>query len=66
MSAHATATAVLSLVMVGLGVAVLVRTLAAGGGVLSTGVLLGLLFCAAGAGRLYLGRRRDDGEREGG
>jgi hypothetical protein len=46
----------LSLVMLGLGVAVLVRTLADGGG--QVGILFGLLFIAAGAGRLYLARRR--------
>ncbi len=41
--------------MISLGVAMLVFTLAHGGGV---GVLLGLLFVAAGAGRLYLVRRK--------
>jgi len=50
--------------MVGLGVAMLVRTVTAGGGPLATGVLFGVLFCGAGAARLWLGRRRageDDG-----
>jgi hypothetical protein len=56
MSAHAGLTTVLSLVILGLGVALLVRTIAAGGG--ETGYLLGALFVAAGAGRLYLARRR--------
>ena len=45
----------LAVVMVGLGVTMLVITLARGGGV---GVLLGLLFIAAGAGRLYVTRRK--------
>jgi hypothetical protein len=52
------ATYVLSAVMVLLGLAILVRTFAAGGGALATGVLLGLLFVAAGAGRLWAERRR--------
>jgi hypothetical protein len=56
MRVHAGATALLSLVMVALGVALLVRTLLAGGG--EVGILLGSLFVAAGVGRLYLGRRR--------
>ena len=45
----------LAVLMVGLGVAILAITLSRGGGV---GVLLGLLFSAAGAGRLYLARRK--------
>jgi len=44
----------LAVVMVGLGVTMLAITLARGGGV---GVLIGLLFIAAGAGRLYVTRR---------
>jgi len=48
----------LAVVMVGLGVTMLVITLARGGGV---GVVLGLLFVAAGAGRLYVTRRRGRG-----
>jgi hypothetical protein len=45
---------VFSIIMILLGIALLVRTLAAGGGALATGVLLGVLFILAGAGRLYL------------
>lgn len=41
--------------MILLGLAMLVVTLTHGGGV---GILLGVLFVAAGAGRLYLLRRR--------
>jgi hypothetical protein len=52
-------TRLLSVVMVGLGVAIVVRTLAAGGGPLAVGVLLGLLFIAAGVARLYLQSRMD-------
>ena len=47
-------TRVMSAVMIVLGIALLVRTLIAGGGALATGVVLGILFIAAGAGRLYL------------
>ena len=41
--------------MVALGVALLVRTLAAGGG--QVGIILGVLFLGLGAGRLYLARK---------
>ena len=51
-------TAVLSGVMVVLGLAMIVRTLAAGGGPLAVGIVMGLLFVAAGAGRLWAERRR--------
>jgi hypothetical protein len=53
-----TATHVLSAAMVIIGVVILVRTVAAGGGALAFGLLVGLLFVAAGAGRLYAERRR--------
>jgi hypothetical protein len=46
----------MSTLMVLIGVVLLVYTLARGGGPLAIGVLLGLLFVAAGAGRLYLAR----------
>jgi hypothetical protein len=45
-----------SVVIIGFGVAMLVLTLARGGGPLAVGVLFGLLFIALGAGRLYLSR----------
>jgi hypothetical protein len=41
-----------------IGIAVLVVTLANGGGPASFGVLIGLAFAAVGAGRLWLGSRR--------
>ena len=44
----------MSILMIVIGIALLVRTITAGGGVAATGVLLGVLFVAAGAGRLYL------------
>jgi hypothetical protein len=48
----------MSVLMMVIGVALVVRTLTAGGGAAATGVLLGVLFVAAGAGRLYLQFRR--------
>ena len=53
--AHAAMTQLLSVVMIGLGLALLVRTLAAGGG--QVGILVGLMFVGLGAGRLYLSRK---------
>jgi hypothetical protein len=47
---------VFGLVAIGLGIALLVETAAAGGG--TTGYLLGALFIALGSGRVYLLRRR--------
>ena len=46
----------LSLVMIVLGVAILVRTIAEGGG--QVGFIFGALFLAAGGGRLYLSRKQ--------
>ncbi len=52
-------TQVLSAAMVVIGVAIVVRTVAAGGSPISVGLVLGVLFVVAGCGRLYLlGRRR--------
>jgi hypothetical protein len=47
-------TRLLSLAMIVIGVALIVRTIVAGGGAVALGVLLGVLFVAAGLGRLYL------------
>jgi len=55
---HRAGTWVMSILMLLIGVALLVRTVLAGGGPVASGVLLGLLFIAAGAGRLYLQSRR--------
>jgi hypothetical protein len=49
---HRAATLVLSAAMVAVGIAMLVVALAGGGGPLALGVLLGVLFVCAGAGRL--------------
>jgi hypothetical protein len=54
---HRTSTRILSTVLLVLGVAMIVVTVAAGGGPLASGVLLGLLFAAAGAGRLWVASR---------
>jgi hypothetical protein len=51
-------TALLSGLMVLLGIAMIVRTLAAGGGPVAVGIVMGVLFVAAGAGRLWVERRR--------
>jgi len=60
---HRAATRVLSAAMVVLGVAILAATLAAGGGPLAKGVLIGVLFVAAGGARMYLERlRAGDGD----
>jgi hypothetical protein len=50
-------TQVLSAAMILIGVAIVVRTIAEGGGGFTLGLLLGVLFIAAGAGRLYAERR---------
>jgi hypothetical protein len=50
-------TRVMSVLMIVVGIALLVRTFAEGGGPVATGIVLGLLFVAAGAGRLYLSSR---------
>jgi drug/metabolite transporter (DMT)-like permease len=52
-----TATPIFSLALIVIGVAIVVRTIAEGGGPFTVGVLLGLLFAAAGAGRLWVARR---------
>ncbi len=46
----------MSSLMVLIGIALLASTIVRGGGPLAIGVLLGVLFIAAGAGRLYLSR----------
>jgi hypothetical protein len=51
---HRGATRVLSAVILVVGVALVISTLARGGGPLAIGVVMGVLFAAVGAGRLYL------------
>jgi hypothetical protein len=50
-------TRLFAVVILGFGAAILVVTIANGGGPLSTGFLLGLVFLGLGAGRLYLSLR---------
>ena len=54
MSLHRGATRLLAALTMALGVALIAVTIAHGGGFL--GIMLGVLFLAAGAGRLYLVR----------
>ena len=51
---HGSSTRVLSIVMILIGIALIARTLLAGGGALATGIVLGVLFVLAGLARLYL------------
>ena len=51
---HNSSTRVLSIVMIVIGIALIARTLAAGGGGIATGIVLGVLFVLAGLARLYL------------
>ena len=52
------ATVILSLTLAVLGVLIMVRTVEAGGGPFSIGILVGVLFLLAGAGRLWVGWKR--------
>jgi hypothetical protein len=45
--------------MMFIGVAILVRTISEGGGPIALGIVFGVLFFAAGAGRLWVDTRRD-------
>jgi hypothetical protein len=51
------ATRAFAVIIIGFGVAIVLVTLANGGGPTSFGFLIGLLFAAMGAGRLYLAVR---------
>ena len=53
---HQASTRIMSAIMVVIGVAMIVTTIARGGGPLALGILLGTLFVLAGAGRIYLSR----------
>jgi hypothetical protein len=48
---------IFSVTIIGFGAAILIVTLARGGGPLAVGVLFGLLFIALGSGRLWLSMR---------
>jgi hypothetical protein len=51
---YRSSTRVLSATMLVLGLAMIVSTLARGGGPLAIGLVMGVLFVLAGAGRLYV------------
>jgi hypothetical protein len=53
---HRASTRVLSGLMVLVGLALVVSTLVRGGGPLAVGLVVGVLFCGVGAGRLWLER----------
>jgi hypothetical protein len=55
---HRNATSTMSAIMIVIGVAIIGRTVAAGGGALATGILIGVLFIAAGGLRLYVQTRQ--------
>jgi hypothetical protein len=55
--AHRSITRLLSSAMIVMGIVLVIRALSEGGGPLSTGVIVGILFTAAGAGRLWLTMR---------
>jgi hypothetical protein len=59
--AHRVATRVLSLAMVAIGLVLVALTLTRGGGPLAVGVVVGILFVAAGGARLYLQARTPGG-----
>jgi len=54
---HRGATRILSLAMVVIGLAMIVTTIARGGGPLALGLVLGLMFVVAGVGRLLFAGR---------
>ena len=54
------ATRIFASIILGFGVAIVVITLARGGGLASTGIWIGLVFAGIGAGRLYLALRSPD------
>jgi hypothetical protein len=56
--AHRSGTFVLSLLMAAIGVALIVQAVAGHGSAISPRLLLGVLFLAAGAGRLYVELKR--------
>ena len=50
-------TTVMSVLMIGLGIAMIAITLSNGGGPLAFGIIIGVLFVLAGGGRLWAQRR---------
>ena len=60
-TAYGASTRVLSALLLVVGVAMVVSTLARGGGVLALGVVLGTMLALLGAGRLWLASARGGG-----
>jgi hypothetical protein len=58
---HRSGTMVLSLLMAIIGVALIVENIGVHGSVISPRMLLGILFAAAGAGRIYVEAKRGRG-----
>ncbi|MFL5846852.1 MAG: hypothetical protein ACJ762_19385 [Solirubrobacteraceae bacterium] len=56
---HRRGTIVLSCALMLIGVAMVARTIDEGGGAISAGVLLGVLFIFVGGGRLWIATRAD-------
>ncbi len=54
---QSSSTRVMSFLMIVIGIALVVRTLVAGGRAFATGIVLGVLFVLAGLARLYLQMR---------
>jgi hypothetical protein len=52
-------TRLFAVIIMAFGLTIVVVTIAHGGGVTSFGILIGILFCVLGAGRLYLSVRKD-------
>ncbi len=59
--AHRTATLVFSLLMLAIGLALIIEAVSERGSAISTRLLLGVLFLAAGVGRAYVEIRRGRG-----
>ena len=56
--AYRAVTRIFALIILGFGLAIIIVTIANGGGPLASGVLIGILFTLLGAGRLYLALRK--------
>jgi preprotein translocase subunit SecF len=54
---HGSTTTILSALMIIIGAGLVIRTLSLGGGLLAIGVIMGVLFIAAGCGRLWVANR---------
>jgi hypothetical protein len=55
---HRTGTTVLSIAMLAIGIALVAEAFGGDGGILSTRLLIGVLFLGAGTGRIYVEARR--------